>query len=74
MPTKDWTLINLSDDHLFMPRVGPVVAQLSPYKIIILGGFDGNKTLRDILLFNTKLECIESVHIVGTLKFRQFGN
>lgn len=57
-----------------MPRVGPAVVQFGPYEIIILGGFDGNKTLRDILLFDTKSECIESVQIVGSLKFRQFGN
>ena len=71
--TTLWHLINVAE-NILIKRTYPAVAPLNDTEIAILGGYDGNSTLSDVIVFNTTTKKCQKVTAGGDYGFDAHGN
>ena len=71
--TTLWQLINVAE-NILTKRADPAVAPLNDTEIAILGGWDGNNDLSDVIVFNTTTKTCQKVSAGGDYKFLAVGN
>ena len=71
--TARWELIQVPQDNL-SPRAVPAVTPINDNEIVIMGGWDGDKRISDVVIFDTTTYACQKVTDGGDYKFAASAN